>query len=165
MAKKKGTKNTRRPITKEELMSLGVTDVTEDGTVYVNGKRKSVSLLKSREHRYGEVLIVTYPGICLQDYSTKVSVVQHKRHVDGKLYDYKGWAYKTRNIPLGRLVYAWFHGEVPANMDIDHIDNNKWNNNINNLQMLTRKENLARRSLSWEEITRLYLERKREMGE
>lgn len=163
MARKKGSKNTKRPVTKEELMSLGVTDVTEDGTVYVNGKLKSVSISK-REHKYGETIV--YPVICLQDYSVKNETTQYYfRQKDGQTVSCPHWAYKTRNIPLGRLVYAWFHGEVPANMDVDHIDNNKFNNNISNLQLLTRRENLARRSLSWEEIARLYHERKREMGE
>lgn len=53
--------------------------------------------------------------------------------------------HKIIYIPVHRLYYAWFNGEAPSNMDVDHIDGNSINNDINNLQLLTRKENLARR--------------------
>ena len=43
-----------------------------------------------------------------------------------------------------RLVYIWFKGEIPANHCVDHIDDNKRNNNINNLQILTWSENVKK---------------------
>lgn len=44
-----------------------------------------------------------------------------------------------------RFIYIWYNGEIPAGYDIDHIDNNSLNNDISNLRLLTRKENLAKR--------------------
>ena len=52
---------------------------------------------------------------------------------------------EPKAYPLHRLLYAWYIGYVPANLDVDHIDNNSLNNDLSNLQLLTRKENLAKR--------------------
>lgn len=43
-----------------------------------------------------------------------------------------------------RLVYETFKGKIPHGMTIDHIDNNKANNHISNLQILSRGENTAK---------------------
>lgn len=41
-----------------------------------------------------------------------------------------------------RLVYRLFRGEIPKDMEINHIDGNKQNNKIDNLELVTRQENL-----------------------
>ena len=43
-----------------------------------------------------------------------------------------------------RLVYIWFKGEIPAKHCVDHIDDDKQNNNIKNLQILTWSENIKK---------------------
>ena len=43
-----------------------------------------------------------------------------------------------------RLVYETFIGPIPDGYEIDHIDCNKTNNSIDNLQLLTRKENMKK---------------------
>lgn len=48
----------------------------------------------------------------------------------------------TRTIH--RLVYETFIGEIPEGLEIDHIDNNKTNNKLSNLRLLTRAENMQR---------------------
>ena len=40
-----------------------------------------------------------------------------------------------------RFVFETFKGEIPKGMHTDHIDNDKENNSINNLQLLSPKEN------------------------
>jgi hypothetical protein len=42
---------------------------------------------------------------------------------------------------LNRLVYTAFYGEIQDNLQIDHIDNDRSNNHIDNLQALTPSEN------------------------
>lgn len=52
---------------------------------------------------------------------------------------------KTITIPLGNLVWIYFNDTIPDGYDIDHIDNNPFNNNVDNLQLLTIKENIQKR--------------------
>ena len=54
---------------------------------------------------------------------------------------------KKVHITLHTVIYAWNKGEVPLGYDVDHIDNNPLNNNIDNLQLLTHKENMRKRSI------------------
>lgn len=50
-------------------------------------------------------------------------------------------------VTLHNVIYAWYKGEVPLGYDVDHIDNDSFNNNIDNLQLLTHEENLQKRSI------------------
>lgn len=42
---------------------------------------------------------------------------------------------------IHRIVWETFNGEIPDGMQIDHIDNNKMNNDISNLQLVSPQEN------------------------
>jgi hypothetical protein len=54
--------------------------------------------------------------------------------INGKLY----------NRLIHRLVYESWNGEIPDDMTVDHIDGDKKNNTLNNLQLLTRSENVLK---------------------
>ena len=43
-----------------------------------------------------------------------------------------------------RLVYEAFNGKIPEGYTIDHIDQNPQNNNIDNLQCITKQENIKK---------------------
>ena len=58
---------------------------------------------------------------------------------------YKNGKYKI--FQLHRLVYEAHYGEIPEGMLIDHIDNNKTNNNIDNLRLATLSENMCNRKI------------------
>ena len=96
-----------------------------DGEFFVWNKKEEIKPLRvyirTKKHKYGKD--VTYAYIAPYDYETK------KAHI----------------ISYQRFLYAWHHGNVPATHDVDHIDGDTLNNSIENLQLLTRKENLAKR--------------------
>lgn len=47
---------------------------------------------------------------------------------------------------INRLVYMAFNGEIPEGYEVDHIDGDRFNNSIDNLQILTPEENSAKRA-------------------
>ena len=61
----------------------------------------------------------------------------------GKGYQY--FILYINNVPksylVSRFVYECFKDNIPDDKEVDHIDNNKYNNKIDNLQLLTHKEN------------------------
>ena len=48
-----------------------------------------------------------------------------------------------------RLVYETFHGKIEEGMEVDHINNDKLDNSLANLQLLTKYENGVKRSKDW----------------
>jgi len=48
---------------------------------------------------------------------------------------------KAKQYLVHRIVYQTFAGEIPEGMQVNHIDENKLNNNIGNLNLMTPKEN------------------------
>lgn len=48
---------------------------------------------------------------------------------------------KQKSYLTHRFVYECFYGEIPEGMQIHHIDHNKENNKLDNLQMVTDEEN------------------------
>ena len=59
-------------------------------------------------------------------------------------YVYEG---KIHYTYIHRVIMTSFTEEViPENLEVDHIDNDKNNNSRANLQLLTRKENVAKRN-------------------
>lgn len=74
-----------------------------------------------------------------------------KHHLDKDGYlRYAIFSRKTTyNLRVHRVVWEIFNGKIPEGMTVDHIDGNKLNNNIENLQLLSPMEN-ARKSNSKE---------------
>lgn len=61
------------------------------------------------------------------------------RTLNGDFYlqvHYKGKKYKSH-----RVIWELFNGEIPEGYQIDHIDQDKTNNRIENLRLCTRSEN------------------------
>lgn len=75
------------------------------------------------------------------------------KHKYAPTKEYPGYAwsksgshgYHTTTIPTSRLVYAYFVGDIPDGYEVDHIDNNPFNNSLENLRILTKEENLKKR--------------------
>lgn len=71
-----------------------------------------------------------------------------KPSIDKKGY-YKVSLYKegeSRKVYIHRLVIRAFKGEIPKgkNLVVDHIDNDKTNNELDNLQVISNRENLSK---------------------
>jgi len=47
---------------------------------------------------------------------------------------------KRTKLMLHRVLYQTFIADIPENMTVDHIDGNKLNNDLDNLQLLTARE-------------------------
>lgn len=95
-------------------------------------------------------------------YRIKKSILRHKnKYTPDKEYPYYVFADGTGKdaclaVTESRLVYAYFVGDIPAGYEVDHIDNNPFNNYYNpdnpndpknNLRLLTKQENMAKRYL------------------
>ncbi len=49
-----------------------------------------------------------------------------------------------RTLYIHRIMYRTFVGAIPSNMEINHIDHDKSNNCISNLELVTHKDNLIK---------------------
>ena len=119
-------------LTKQELLDLGIIDVKAD----LEG---GWSIL--RYWYKNNTGIKEYKTI-----SVTLACGKHK-YRPNKYYPKVTFCAKQKvyNIPLSRLVYVWHKGDIPDGYVVDHIDNDSFNNNIDNLQILTVEENLAKR--------------------
>lgn len=51
---------------------------------------------------------------------------------------------KRYNVYIHRLVWKTFKGDIPNGHEINHIDHNKYNNNLNNLELVSHSTNLKK---------------------
>lgn len=51
---------------------------------------------------------------------------------------------KGTNLPYHRMKWAWFYGEVEEGYVVDHINEDKHDNRLENLQLLTPAQNLEK---------------------
>lgn len=133
------SRKTCNALTKADLENYGFVNIFQDKQGkwhferfwYGCGKRNNVSKMPEKK---------------LCEIKATEAVCKHK-YTAPKVYLKLTFAYnnKTITLPLARIIYAWFHGEVPAGLDCEHIDNNPFNNNLDNLRLTTRSENLAKK--------------------
>jgi hypothetical protein len=125
-----------RKLTKQELMKSGITEVTVDGHVYAGEKE-----LFPKANKQGYLMHSIYD---LDENGNKIKLPNEKSVF--------GYNYKQRSIGLHRLMWAWFYNEVPSGLVCDHI-NNRHDNiedyHLDNLQLLTPAENVAKDKLNW----------------
>lgn len=55
---------------------------------------------------------------------------------------------KSKTITIHRLVYTHFVSDVPVGLEINHIDGNKNNNHVSNLEVVTKKDNMRKAVLN-----------------
>lgn len=71
---------------------------------------------------------------------------KHK-YVKDKVYPKVTFSYlnKPVTISLSRLLYVWFIGDIREGFVVDHIDNDPFNNNLDNLRVITIEQNIRKR--------------------
>mgnify|MGYP001593560710 CR=1 FL=1 len=70
----------------------------------------------------------------------KAGTLKKEGYIQVKLEDKISYAH--------RIIWEMFNGEIPKNMEVDHINDDRADNRIENLQLLTRNQNSLRISSS-----------------
>lgn len=120
-------------ITKDYLKKLGITDVTPDGLhVYKNGEEVHQSKTRSGK-KY-------YLSVGLYDPERRQALpVEERKSSSGQFV-----------LGVHVINYVWNSGkDKPQGVVIDHVDNDPFNNHIDNLQPKTPKENLHKEHKDW----------------
>lgn len=121
------------PLTKEELEKVGITNIYywfDEWVVFRhwyknNSKVKTFSKLKITEAKR------THIKSGRDKYYKKITFCAHQ---------------KRYSIPLSRLLYVWFIADITEpGLVVDHIDNDPNNLNLDNLQLISIKDNLHKR--------------------
>jgi len=118
--------------TKQDLVDLNIeVKTTEEGKheVYRNGTKMKRYLLNTY-HKYGKT--ISYYGYSIYY---------------GRIETPDGFRYRQNNILEHVIMWLWFKGDIPEGYDVDHINNKTLDNNLENLQLLTRAENLRKRGI------------------
>lgn len=108
-------------LTRDYLEYLGITEVSKDGTKIMKGDTEV------KQHFDGR-----YYNINLYDPGVRKQTPAEKRKNN------------TGQFVLGvhRVVYAWYNRIAPTGFVIDHINNDKTDNRLDNLQLFTPQQNI-----------------------
>lgn len=80
--------------------------------------------------------------VCWKGQERKISY--YKRNTCNYI-SFSYWSNENKrfeSISLQVLVYLWFKGDIPAGMEVDHVDDNPLNNLPENLHLLSHKANI-----------------------
>ena len=122
-----------KTITKEFLQELGLT-VTEDGRIF-KGEVELKQINRGVPHPRGNVK-------CYYKYVQVYNPALYK--IDGTGMEQLG---------VSRCVWAWFNGICPGELDVDHINDDKSDNRLENLQLKDRKGNNERKKRQCNQYT------------
>lgn len=85
-----------------------------------------------------------------EKFDTEISITlargKHKYRPDKYYYKITySFNRKVINIPLSRLIYVWFKGDIPDGYVVDHKNNDSFDNTPDNLKLMTVGDNLKKR--------------------
>ena len=139
-------------LTKEYLIKAGVKDIyfnLYDLKYHVIDKNDKEISISRNNQRY---LCFNVYDLNDQGQHIKVPI---KRVFKGCTKASDTYTYKQITINLHRAIYAWFKGDIPEGMVVDHVDNKHethYDNRPENLQLLTPAENLAKEKGNYREL-------------
>lgn len=85
-----------------------------------------------------------YSGFKIRNFLMRGKNFQPYQYFDNKKFSLRPTGYyeltNGKRTPMHIYVWTFYNGEIEKGMDIHHIDFDKSNNNINNLQLLTKSE-------------------------
>lgn len=90
-----------------------------------------------RSHKYGKPEKELDENI----FCIKNNMIFRKMKIYKNNVGYNAVKISGKHLYVHRLVYRTFVGVIPSNMEINHIDHNKDNNSLENLELLTHSEN------------------------
>ncbi len=134
-------------LTKERLIQEGFTEITKEGRLF-KGDREIFPNWNGKESNPNRYL-------CIQIFKrdSEGHLIKGKDRIykytrkDGSIGEYKSWNGIIETFGLHRVMWAWHYGEVPEGYVVDHI-NNKHSRiedyHLDNLQLLTPKENITK---------------------
>ena len=134
-------------LTKERLIQEGFTEITKEGRLF-KGDREVFPRWNGKESNSNRYLCIFVSQRDAEGHLIKGKdrVYKYTRK-DGSIGESISWNGKLEALGLHRVMWAWFHGEVPEGMVVDHI-NNKHSRiedyHLDNLQLLTPKENVMK---------------------
>lgn len=137
------SKNYAKELTKEALIEAGIKEITADcKVIFDNGH------ILEKEEDFGRLKqgYLIFSIYALDENGNKIKKPL-KRKFKGCKNLINTYCYKTVVIGLHRAMWAWFNGSVPNGFVVDHIDNKHttlYDNRLENLQLLTPAENLAK---------------------
>lgn len=120
---------------KQQLYDLGIRDILKDA----NGEWVLLRLAYPVGPRTTQK-----PHLTMTRYTD--AVCKHKYTKD-KVY--RKFTFCGKSFTVSRVVYAWYKGAIPSGYEVDHIDNDPFNNDLDNLRLATPEENLKKRYKDW----------------
>lgn len=112
-----------------------------------------IEIFENKDSEYGWDIFQTRNGKTHQVAISRC-ITPHK-YTENKIYLIVSFAIdnkKVKTYSLGKLLHAYFKGDVPNSYQVDHIDNDQFNNKLENLQILTQADNLRKRFLDLDTI-------------
>lgn len=137
-----------KKLTKERLIQEGFTEITKEGRLF-KGERE---VFPSWNGKNG------YLCVYLHQRDADGHLIKGKDRIykytrkDGSISESMSWQAIPETFGLHRVMWAWHYGEVPEGYVVDHINNQHSRIEdyyLDNLQLLTPKENVAKERDDW----------------